>query len=126
MPACLDDPQGRDLSTRNRGGALKGWEDALTDESRGWFATEEVTDDTGLSLSDLFFIFTHTSLPFSNLLCRHFFADIVSGVHRVLIAVTCRQTDPIVRFDEVRWHALTIEMHEAEVVLGPGLSLFSR
>ena len=100
------------------------WEDALTDESRGWFSTEEVTGDTGLSLGELFFIFTHTSLPFSNLLCRHLFTDIVSGVHRVLIAVTRRQADPIVRGDQVRWDALTIEMHEAEIVLRPWLSLF--
>jgi hypothetical protein len=96
-----------------------GCEDALTDESRGWLSTEEVTDDTGLSLRDLFFMFTHESLPFRNLLSRHFFADIVSRVHRMLIAVSRRQTDPIVRCDKVRWDALTIEMHEAEVVLRP-------
>ena len=102
------------------------WEDALTDASRGWFSTEEATGDTGLSLGELFFIFTHASLPFSNLLCRHLFADIVSGVHRVLIAVTRRQADPIVRGDQVRWDALTIEMHEAEIVLRPWLSLFGR
>ena len=76
-----------------------GCEDVLTDESRGWLSTEEVTDDTRLSLRDLFFMFTHASLPFSNLLYRHFIADILSGVHRMLIAVTRRQADPIVRCD---------------------------